>query len=181
MTARIILPEKTIIKAYLSGVPRLTIASKYNVSCGPIDRILREGGVKKRSRGLTPTPIDTDRVLVLYEKIKSIHKVAKLLKIDNLRIRQALVDCGIVIPPRGAPHGMTPWRLGRVNHDYFSSITTEEQAYWLGFIATDGCIMPDGLLSLSLNVQDREHLIQFRRDLEIINNVKIYRCKGKAR
>lgn len=31
-----------------------------------------------------------------------------------------------------------------VNQDYFATIDTEEKAYWLGFIAADGCVSRAG-------------------------------------
>lgn len=48
-----------------------------------------------------------------------------------------------------------------VNHNFFSDIITEEQAYWLGFWAADGCIHYNGKihsLSLSLSKKDSDHL-----------------------
>ena len=50
-----------------------------------------------------------------------------------------------------------------VDVNYFSSISTEEQSYWLGFLSADGCASPGGYLcSLFLAVRDESHIAQFR-------------------
>src|SRR5690349_15666239 len=47
-----------------------------------------------------------------------------------------------------------------LNHDFFSSVDTEEKAYWLGFITADGCIPDDGknTLAVELKAPDATHL-----------------------
>jgi hypothetical protein len=46
-----------------------------------------------------------------------------------------------------------------LNHAYFSSIDTQEKAYWLGFIMADGCIvdtMRDGALRLRVHLAGKD-------------------------
>lgn len=56
------------------------------------------------------------------------------------------------------------------NEDYFSQIDTPRKAYWLGFIAADGCIYKrdnhQGLLRISIHENDIELLNQFKQDIE---------------
>ena len=56
------------------------------------------------------------------------------------------------------------------NEDYFSQIDTPRKAYWLGFIAADGCIYKrdnhQGLLAISIKENDIELLNQFKQDIE---------------
>lgn len=49
----------------------------------------------------------------------------------------------------------------RCRPDLFESISTEEDAYWLGFIFADGYISDKGFLEISLKSTDYEHLIKF--------------------
>ena len=60
------------------------------------------------------------------------------------------------------------------NKNYFKQITTETQAYWLGFLYADGCIsrfyrnekLKSMSLELTLQSNDIKHLENFRNDLE---------------
>lgn len=52
------------------------------------------------------------------------------------------------------------------NYDFFETIDTEEKAYWLGFIAADGCVYYDsGRMRLQINLKgsDKEHLEKFQK------------------
>lgn len=52
------------------------------------------------------------------------------------------------------------------NEDYFKNIDSEEKAYWLGFIAADGCILENGTLKISLAEKDSSHLEKFNKSIE---------------
>ena len=47
------------------------------------------------------------------------------------------------------------------NEDYFKNVDSEEKAYWLGFIAADGCILENGTLKIGLAEKDSLHLEKF--------------------
>lgn len=52
-------------------------------------------------------------------------------------------------------------RTYQYNQNYFENIDTEEKAYWLGFIAADGCILKQGALEIGLSLKDKKHLVKF--------------------
>lgn len=52
----------------------------------------------------------------------------------------------------------------------FSSIATEEDAYWLGFITADGCIIDNRCLQIKLAAKDREHLVKFCKYMGLTSN-----------
>jgi hypothetical protein len=56
------------------------------------------------------------------------------------------------------------YRRHDCDHSFFDSIDTEAKAYWLGFLAADGC-NTNGFMSVSLSSRDRDHLYRFRQDL----------------
>lgn len=62
--------------------------------------------------------------------------------------------------------GVTKYHL---DHEFFSSIETEEQAYWLGFIVADGSVIEEECqtkrLVIILKAEDKPHLQQFLGDL----------------
>lgn len=67
-------------------------------------------------------------------------------------------------------------RLHTCDDKFFDHVNTEEKAYWLGFIAADGCIRtpPKGekILTIKLRLQDHSHLATFRKHLQATNPVR---------
>ena len=65
------------------------------------------------------------------------------------------------------------------DHTFFSSIDTEAQAYWLGFVAADGYVSGSNkdskdALVVHLQWQDRDHLYRLRDALQSTHPVKEY-------
>ena len=63
------------------------------------------------------------------------------------------------------------------DENYFESIDTEEKAYWLGFIAADGCIVKSGdynsyRLYINLGNIDENHLQKFLNSINA-NDIEI--------
>lgn len=54
------------------------------------------------------------------------------------------------------------------DHNFFENIDTEEKAYWLGFIAADGCVI-DKKLTISLSRKDYNHINKFKKDIKSDN------------
>lgn len=53
------------------------------------------------------------------------------------------------------------------NRNKFKEILTEEDAYWLGFITADGCIVENKWLQIQLAEKDKEHLKKFCSYMEL--------------
>lgn len=52
-------------------------------------------------------------------------------------------------------------------NNFFENIDTEEKAYWLGFIAADGCVRKDkNCLFIELAECDKEHLVKFNNNFD---------------
>jgi hypothetical protein len=49
-----------------------------------------------------------------------------------------------------------------INDSIFQIIDTEEKAYWLGFLAADGAVNKNGIISLQLKESDYSHVVKFR-------------------
>ena len=52
------------------------------------------------------------------------------------------------------------------NRQKFNEINTEEDAYWLGFITADGCIIENKWLAIQLGEVDYNHLVKFCQYME---------------
>lgn len=59
-----------------------------------------------------------------------------------------------------------------LNVDYFEKIDTPEKAYWIGFLATDGCVSENSRISLSLNANDADSVYQLANTLGVPHFVK---------
>lgn len=56
----------------------------------------------------------------------------------------------------------------QANYNYFEKIDSKEKAYWLGFLAADGCVYvrpENATISINLNSRDRKHLEKFNNSL----------------
>lgn len=58
-----------------------------------------------------------------------------------------------------------------LNENYFENIDSDEKAYWIGFIASDGCIYQSNdnrqdMLSIILSSKDKKHLEKLKKALE---------------
>lgn len=73
-------------------------------------------------------------------------------------------------------------RKYELNENYFEKIDSPEKAYWLGFIAADGCVYQTGsgssVLSFNLNVKDKNHLEKFLQAIESTANIKTIKGCG---
>jgi hypothetical protein len=52
-------------------------------------------------------------------------------------------------------------RKHNVNHDFFETIRTPQQAYWLGFLSADGCVT-GGRVAVNLKRTEEGQLVRFR-------------------
>jgi hypothetical protein len=74
------------------------------------------------------------------------------------RIKKTLKNNGIVVSLRKVS----------LNVDYFKNIDSNEKAYWLGFIAADGCIHKSGYkLSFQLKSTDKKNSFGFSKGYQL--------------
>lgn len=86
----------------------------------------------------------------------SVYKIKKLLESNNIHIRTRFEQTVYTNMERGK----------KINHNYFDTLSNEK-AYYLGFIAADGCVRPNrNEIKIGLSSIDREWLEEFRNKLE---------------
>lgn len=67
------------------------------------------------------------------------------------------------------------WINMNCDQSFFRSINNELAAYWLGFIAADGCVSSyRNTLQIKLSLVDADHLDSFRKDIRSQREVKRY-------
>jgi len=106
--------------------------------------------------------------LYQFDKLGSFN-ISKKLNIKRYTVSFFLRNSGIVLRTRSEAN-----RLGRhcrysCDESFFSIINSEEKAYWLGFIITDGCVYrPNRSMSfqshlkIEISKRDIQHLYKFR-------------------
>lgn len=88
---------------------------------------------------------------------------------------------------RWVRHGDPELRYKRkyfFNEKYFDSISTPEQAYWLGFITADGCVSDDPnytVLEIALQKRDADHLLKFADCIESTSPLQVSRDNMRIR
>lgn len=92
------------------------------------------------------------------------HTVSKILKKNNIDLYQ---------------HRGKAVRKYHFNEQYFDTLTNES-AYWLGFIAADGCIR-NNYLSVELAEIDKSHLFKFKKSLNTEQPIFKKICKNSLR
>lgn len=97
-----------------------------------------------------------------YSKdFRSLIDLSKKYNINSGVIYKILKREGYMIKPKSITNHK---RI--IDHDYFANMDTEEKAYWLGILTTDGCITKNNQIKLHINASDRNHLIKFRTALK---------------
>ncbi len=65
------------------------------------------------------------------------------------------------------------------NKDFFENIDTEEKAYWLGFMYTDGYVTTNNRWGVWLSTKDEEHIRKFLKAFNCNVNIKRRQRKEK--
>lgn len=115
--------------------------------------------------------------LNLYRGGMSLSSISRELSVDRRKITKYIRDNGEIIT--------NPLKKYHYDETYFSSIDSEEKAYWLGFIYADGSVYDrrtSKTLEISLKESDRGHLVKFLNSIdgkeEMIKN-KVVTLKDK--
>lgn len=167
--------DTQIINLYLNH-PELTtaqIAKKFNVSTGTIARIARVNNLPRRNghiKNEVPQEIKTE-IIQKYLKGTSMLQIQKQYNIHYEKLKKILqeYDCFGSIS--------TTKRLNpNIIENYFEQIDTNEKAYWLGWIISDGAITNNKekskfQLELTLKAQDQDILHLLEKDLGVENKI----------
>ena len=138
---------------------------------------LEEIEIKRNGNGIIITQELIKYVCKQYTLGKSQLTIAKQLNCDDGTIRRILKKEGVHI--RNDREQALKFKC---NENYFSSIDTEDKAYWLGFLYADGYIRDKRKHSnyswgLTLTESDKEHLVKLNNCIESDYDIKTYRHK----
>lgn len=150
------------------GILNEDIGKLYGVSKSAITRIMQANGIF--SRNLMNKDETIPLIIADYENGLTIHEIAKRYHTSQTTVSSILKDNHITIRP-------TYKTIYTINENFFDEINTEEKAYILGFLLSDGCISNHNI-NITLQENDREILekinccIDSNRPLHLIDNIK---------
>lgn len=167
-----------MVVSYLGGLTTRQVGERYGKTKIVVERELRRRGIACRGMQTRFTREDILRMGDLYISGLCAGKIGSLfgLSSSGVMVRRLLSKEGIPLRSRGSGEIK---RKYTVNSDYFSGTLTEESAYWLGYIATDGNVDQSGsVLSLRCTEKDSELLYRFRECIGSNAPIKIQSQKA---
>jgi hypothetical protein len=118
-----------------------------------------------------------EEIIKLYTKDGiPISKIAQRFDISMGYIRFFLKQNDIKIIPYHA-------NQYKINENYFENIDSHDKAYFLGLLASDGCVMDDYSIQIGLQLRDLNILEKFKKCLQSDAPIRYYKfkCKNKNR
>lgn len=148
--------------------------------CKRGENISRKHIGKVSHRKLYFTQEQVDRMVELFNQKVNLKKIGGEFGVTANPIKIQLESRGCVIKQR----------RHEVTEGYFKVVDSEEKAYWLGFLAADGCIRrrikKDGKtrgdsIALKLSVVDEKHMERFRDSICPSGKIWYQTCKTVTR
>lgn len=108
--------------------------------------------------------INESEIISLYEKNYSLTQIAEKYKSCPLTIRKLLARNGVKIKPKSS-FNRAHKDCHKLTLNYFENINSEDKAYWLGVIVSDGTIQKDGYKT-SLTSKDKDLIVKFKKAIK---------------
>lgn len=178
--------KNEIKEMYENNITLKEIAIKYNCSRDTIKRFIVQNDFPERKK-INPlyknfSEEDDKKIEQLYNEGKSTREIGKIMNTSGVTISKHLQKMGVKIKDLHKSR-----QIYSFNENYFKTIDDEHKAYWLGFIAADGCVLEptyqvskrtgkiirkeQGALQIGLQENDKIHLEKFQKDIEDTHNL----------
>lgn len=116
---------------------------------------------------------EIDFIITQYSEGESTQNIAKILRLNQATVIRKLKKLGLHVKYK---YPKLRKKQYTCNDYFFANIDNELKAYWLGFIAADGCITIDsrnrGYLKIGLASKDENHIEKFLKAMESNNPIK---------
>ncbi len=124
-------------------------------------------------------PLNESQICQDYLQLKSMKAAGLIQETHSRRVKKILLKYNIPIYSNTETQSFCSPRKKSIDSTSFSSIDTEEQAYWLGFMAADGCnFTKKHYVSILLSAQDIEILEKFKKFLKYEGDIKLSNSKS---
>jgi len=164
--------EEAMCDRYLAGESVEHLCSAFEVRESTVYRVLKRNGVELWGKG-SPTEAQQSRICERYLDGERAHAIATGLGIGKSTVLRVLEKHGVVRRDRSDAR-----RRYTCDDHFFDVIDSESKAYWLGFIAADGCVTGKNSLSIGLQARDREHLERLKNALDATNPITMGRTSS---
>jgi intein/homing endonuclease len=149
----------------------LETAKKFNITSSALVKLFNRKGL---SFGRVLTQAQINERIFEYYKTKSLIKTAKTFGVSAEAIYQLFTREGIFCFPMEISK-----RKYKFNENVFDNIDTDQKAYWLGFIAADGCVFhrnksESPQLQIGILKSDSVHLEKFKKFMESDKPIRTY-------
>lgn len=164
--------DKKIIDLYINHpeISNKDIAEQFNISVATVSRIARINNLPRRTgnTGQKLTQQQIEEIKSRYENGEPLIKLQKEFNISYDRIKNITASCNYV----SSAKRLNP----NLNEFYFNQIDSQEKAYWLGWIISDGAItnQPEKSkfqLEITIKKEDEDILHLLEQDLGVKNKV----------
>ncbi len=163
--------EQEVIRQYLEGISLKEITKNNNINKSTIYDILKRNEIHKRRNSKIPE----EEIIKLYsEGLTDSAKISRILKCDDSGVYYHIKKLGLKSIPINN-------RLD-VNQSFFKNIDTEDKAYCLGLMYSDGCVYIDkkNQYFIKLQMCDLDIIEKFKKALDYTGKIhKTIREKKK--
>ncbi len=151
--------EAEICRRYEAGDKVSEIAADAGVNLTSIYGVLKRNGIlATRNDGMPEA--QQMKVCRQYLNGSTPNVLAREFGVSETAIGNIIKKNGIEKRSASEVH-----RRYTCDHSFFDEIDSEAKAYWLGFIAADGCVMDSNVLQITLSGKDHEHLLRFKESI----------------
>lgn len=114
-------------------------------------------------------------IIKFYLEGNSIAATGRKFNLTSYKVKKFLNEKKIPIRSRHEQNILENMRKGKqINHNYFN-VLTQENVYYLGFIAADGTVRPRrNEIKIGLSSIDRDFLVTFKEKLKSEREIKDY-------
>ncbi len=119
--------------------------------------------------------MNNQEIIKAYEDGASLASLSRKTGLSTYKIKKILQNNSIKIRTRFEQTVFTNMQRGKkINHNYFD-VLNNEKAYYLGFLAADGCVRPNrNEIKIGLSSIDREWLEEFKLKLDSEREIEDY-------
>ena len=169
--------EKSVISGYEKHKNTELVGRENNICSETVLCILKRNKIryiKKGEHGAISKLVE-DKIINDYKANKRIKPISEKHNLSNVSIINVLKRNGITPPVRGETN-----RKYNCDFSYFNEIDTEEKAYFLGLICSDGN-NSRGTLNIGVHRNDYLILEEFKKSIKAENPVRVTKNKSKGK